>query len=98
MNAWLRAIDRATSPDEIVAQARDFCCLLSPRDLAALPEDVREIRIEHHDDIQRLRERLEACAAIAKERAFDEQRVGDLIAYMSRASARLGEFPASPSL
>ena len=98
MNSWFRAIDRATSPDEIVSQARDFCSLLSPRDLAALPEDVRQIRIDHHDDIQRLRERLEACAIVAKARAFDAERVGDLIAYMSRASARLGEIPPHSSL
>jgi hypothetical protein len=98
MKSWLRAIDRATSADEIVAQARDFCCLLSPRDLAALPEDVRQIRIENHDDIQRLRERLEACAPAAEAVAFDAERVGDLIAYMSRASARLGEIPPPASL
>jgi hypothetical protein len=98
MNAWLRAIERATSADEIVSQARDFCSLISPRDLAAFPEDVRQIRIDHHDDIQRLRERLEACAGAAKERAFDAERVGDLLAYMSRASARLGEVPPHSSL
>src|SRR6476620_3804946 len=98
MDSWLRAIDRANSADEIVAQARDFCCLLSPRDLAALPEDVRQIRIDHHEDIQRLRERLQACAIAARARAFDAERVDDLIEYMSRASARLGEIPRATSL
>lgn len=98
MNSWFRAIDRATSADEVVAQARDFCSLLSPRDLAALPEDVRQIRIDHHGDIQRLRARLEDCAAAAKERAFDSDRVGDLVAYMSRASARLDEIPRARDL
>jgi hypothetical protein len=91
MNTWFRAIERATTEDEVVAQTRDFCSLLHPRDLAGLPEDVRAIRIEGRDDIPRLRERLEACGAVARARAFDAEKVGDLLAYLSRASARLGE-------
>lgn len=98
MHAWFRAIDRATTEDELVAQARDFCSLLHPRDLAALPEDVRRIRIEHRDDIPRLRERLEACGAVARARAFDAEKVGDLLAYMDRASEKLGEISRHRSL
>ena len=91
MNTWFRALERATTEDELVAQARDFCALLHPRDLAALPEDVRSIRIEASDDIARLRDKLEKCGAAARERAFDAERIADLLAYISRASARLGE-------
>lgn len=91
MNTWLRAIERATTEEEVVAQARDFCSLLHPRDLAGLPEDVRSIRIDGGDDIPRLRARLEACGASARARAFDADRVVDLLAYLARASERLGE-------
>ena len=91
MNAWLRALERANTKDELVAQARDFCALLHPRDLAALPEDVRQIRIEAPDDIPRLRTRLAACGPVARERAFDADKVGDLMAYMEHADARLGQ-------
>jgi hypothetical protein len=91
MNAWFRAIERAMTEEEVVAQARDFCSLLHPRDLAGLPEDVRTIRIDGRDDIPKLRERLEACGALARAHAFDAEKVGDLLAYLSRASARLGE-------
>ena len=91
MNAWLRAIDRAASPDEIVSQTRDFCALQHPRELASLPEDIRQIRIESGDDIQRLRERLEACGAAVRLKAFDVQRIGDFLAYIEHADARLGE-------
>ena len=91
MNTWFRAIERATTEDEVVAQARDFCSLLHPRDLAGLPDDVKSIRIAGRDDIPRLRERLEACGEVARERAFDAEKVGDLLAYLSRATARLEE-------
>jgi hypothetical protein len=91
MNTWFRAIESATTEDEVVAQARDFCSLLHPRDLAGLPEDIKTIRIDGSDDIPRLRERLEACGAIARDRAFDGEKIGDLLAYLSRASDRLGE-------
>ena len=98
MNAWLRAIDRASTEEEVVAQARDFCSLLHPRDLAVLPEDIRSIRIEHGDDIPRLSRRLEACGAVARARALHSERVGDLLAYMARASAKLGEITPSRTL
>jgi len=94
MNAWLRALDRANTKDELVAQAQDFCALLHPRDLAALPEDVRRIRIEQADDIARLRSRLSACAPMARERAFDAAKVSDLLDYIERADVRLGEIAA----
>jgi len=96
MNAWFRAIERATTEAEIVAQARDYFALLHPRDVAALPEDVRQFRVDAPDDIARLRERLEACAAAARARAFDAEKVADLVAYVSRASAKLGEFRSLP--
>lgn len=92
MDAWFRAIERATTADEIVSQARDFCALLHPRDLAALPEDVRQIRIDSENDLTRLRDRLEACGATARAKAFDAQKVSDLLAYIARANARIGEF------
>jgi len=91
MNSWLRALDRANTKDELVAQARDFCALLHPRDLAELPEDVRAIHIDKPDDINRLHSRLAACGAVARERAFDSQKVGDLLSYIEHADARLGQ-------
>ena len=84
MKTWLRAIEHATTEEEVVALARDFCSLLHPRDLAGLPEDVRTIRIEGRDDIPKLRERLEACGAVARARAFDAEKVGDLLACLAR--------------
>jgi len=98
MNSWLRALDRANTKDELVAQARDFCALLHPRDLAALPEDVRAIRIDEPDDIPRLRTRLAACGALASERAFDSKKVGDLVSYIEHADARLDQISERPGV
>ena len=58
MNSWLKDIDRATTEAEVVSRTRDYCSLVSPRDLQPLPEDCRQIRIENHGDIPLLRERL----------------------------------------
>ena len=67
MNSWLKDIDRATTEAEVVSRTRDYCSLVSPRDLQPLPEECREIRIESQGDIPLLRERLaigfeSACA------------------------------------
>ena len=98
MNAWFRAIEGASTEAEVVAQTRDFFALLHPRDLAALPEEVRHLRIDDAGDIPKLRERLEACGAVARARAFDAAKVTDLLAYVSRASAKLGEFRTAARL
>lgn len=98
MNSWFRALERATTEAEVVSQARDFCALLHPRDLAALPEDVRQIHVENAGDIPRLRERLEACSLVARTSAFDADKVVDLLAFISRASVKLGEFRSIPRL
>ena len=89
MKSWLTEIERATTQEELVANARDFCSLVHPRDLEPLPQELREIRIEAAEDIARLQEKLEACAAHS--RARDAQKLGDLYAFISKAAQRLGE-------
>ena len=64
MESWFKDIERATSRAEIVANARDYCALLHPRDLAPLPAECREIRIEDAIDIAHLRERLSTVSCL----------------------------------
>ena len=87
MKTWLRDIERAATPADIVASARDYVSLWSPREL---PDECREIHIEDERDIPRLKERLASgSAAMAGRESADRFR--DLVAYMARASERLGE-------
>ena len=87
MKTWFRDIERAATPGDVVASARDYISLWSPREL---PEECREIRIEDEADLPRLRERLvHGAAEMAGRQGADRFR--DLVAYVSRASERLGE-------
>ena len=87
MKTWLRDIEHASDPHQIVASARDYISLWSPREL---PEEAREIRIEDEADIPRLRERLVSGRAAMTAHPSPE-RLRDLVAYLSRAAERLGE-------
>jgi hypothetical protein len=91
MNAWLREIDRATTEAEIVAQTRDFFCLVHPRDLAFLPEDERAIHIDKDADIALLRERIAQRSVNVRASALDVDRVREMLSYLSKATQRLGE-------
>lgn len=91
MNSWLKDIDRATTEAEVVSRTRDYCSLVSPRDLQPLPEDCREIRIESQGDIALLRERLVVGFENARAHASELEKLRDLVSYLSRATERLGE-------
>ncbi len=91
MNAWFKDIDRATTEAEIVANARDYCSLVHPRDLAPLPEKCRTIRIDNDADIPRLRERLAEGYAEGRSHASEVEKLRDLLSYLAKASDRLSE-------
>jgi hypothetical protein len=91
MNAWFKDIDRATTEAEILANARDFCSLVHPRDLEPLPENCRSITIESDEDISRMREVLAQGYAGIRSHASEVEKLRDLLSYLSRASERLNE-------
>jgi hypothetical protein len=95
MNAWFKDIEQAKTEAEIVANARDFCSLLHPRELDALPQECREISIEKSVDIPRLRQRLSDGYARVREGEGETERLRQLVDYLSRASDRLGELRES---
>jgi hypothetical protein len=90
MDTWIREIDRATTQAQIVATARDYVSLYSPRELFNLPADCREIRIEDESDIPRWREKLSHGYAAAQD-APNAARLRDLVSCFDRAARRLGE-------
>ena len=92
MNSWHRDIDRATTEAEILAHTQDYLSLVHPRDLAALPEDLRTIRIERETDITVWRERLAKGCASLHAHDSDMARVQEMVSYLSKAADRLGEF------
>jgi hypothetical protein len=91
MNTWFKEIERATTEAEVVASARDYCSLLHPRELAPLPLEYREIRIDGGADIPRLRQTLSEGFKRVRDPDADTQKLRDLVDYFSRASERLGE-------
>jgi hypothetical protein len=94
MDTWFREIERAKTEAEIVASARDYCSLLHPRELDALPQECRDVRIQDGVDIPRVRERLSDGYARIRGGA-ETERLQQLMEYFSRASDRLGELRAS---
>ena len=89
MNAWFKELDRAKTEAELVATTRDYVSLYSPPELAKLPEDCREIRIETEADIPRWKEKLVDGYSRVRARA-DSPHLQNLVTYMSLASERLG--------
>jgi len=95
MESWFKDIERATTRAEIVSNARDYCALLHPRDLAPLPAECREIRIEDAIDIAHLRERLSKGVSEARTDPSETEKARDLLSYLDRASERLDQLTAS---
>jgi hypothetical protein len=91
MNAWFKEVDRATTEAELVSNARDYCALMHPRDLAPLPMDCREIHIETDSDIPRLREKLAKGYAGVRNHASEVEKLGELVSYLAKVTERLGE-------
>ena len=91
MNTWFKEIDRATTEAELVSNARDYCALMHPRDLAPLQMECREIRIENDSDIARLREKLAHGYAGVRSHASEVEKLRDLVSYLSKVAERLGE-------
>jgi hypothetical protein len=95
MNTWFKDIERARTEAEVVASARDYCSLLHPRELDALPQECREIRIEASTDIPRLREQLTHGYDRVRDTDAETARLRLLVDFMARASDRIGELRAS---
>jgi hypothetical protein len=94
MNSWLKELDRARTEAEVVATTRDYVSLWAPPELARLPEDCRQIRIDTQADIARWRDKL--AEGYARGRAGEsDERLQDLVSLVARASERLGEIRAS---
>lgn len=91
MKAWLDDLDRARSPGEILEGARDYCTLLSPRELALLPQECRRIRLEAASDIPRVARTLSESVAGLRDRSAEAHRLRELLQFLSRAEQRLGE-------
>ena len=89
MKTWLREIDHATTEAELVAVTRDYVSLYSPPELAPLPVECRQIRIDSESDIPRWRERLAEGYARASHEGESEY-LRNLVAYLEHASERLG--------
>lgn len=91
MDSWLKDIARATSRAEIVANARDYCALVNPRDLAPLPAECREIRIDDHKDIVRLREKIAHGVERTVIHPSEIGKVRDLLSFLDHAAQRLDQ-------
>ena len=55
MDCWHREIENSGTEAEVVANARDFLALWSPRELAPVTLGWRDIAIENADDIGRVK-------------------------------------------
>jgi hypothetical protein len=91
MKSWVEDIARARTDAEVLEEARAYCVLMHPRELASLPADCRAIRIDEAEDLPRVTQRLVEVYAALQDQAFDAPRLRDLVAYLSLATRRLGE-------
>lgn len=91
MKSWLEDIERARSDAELLEEARAYCVLVHPRELAPLPADCRAIRIDDAADLPRVTQRLAAAYEALQQQEIDTPCLRDLVTYLSHATRRLGE-------
>ncbi len=91
MKAWLEDMARARTDAEVLEEARAYCVLMHPRELAPLPPDCRCIRIDGPADLPRVTQRLAEVYAALQAQELDAPRLRDLVTYLSLATRRLGE-------
>jgi hypothetical protein len=91
VKAWLEDMARARTHAEVLEEARAYCVLMHPRELAPLPADCRCIRIDDPADIPRVTQRLTEVYAALQQQAQDAPRLRDLVTYLALATQRLGE-------
>jgi hypothetical protein len=95
MDCWHRELDRATTEDQIVGNAKDYLHLWAPRELAPLTLGRREVRIDSAADLERwkawLTQRLSSTLTIERNLA----ELGQLTDYLWHAADRIGEIRRS---
>ena len=95
MDCWHRELDRATTEDQILRNAKDYLHLWAPRELVPLTMGWREVRIDSAADLERwkgwLTERLSSTLTIEP----NASELGKLADYLWHAADRLGEIRRS---
>lgn len=95
MDCWHRELDRATTEDQIVGNAKDYLHLWAPQELAPLTLGRREVRIDSAADLERwkawLTQRLSSTLTIERNLA----ELGQLTDYLWHAADRIGEIRRS---
>jgi hypothetical protein len=91
MMSWFQQLDRATSPAEVVAVARDYLATWTPVEIGRLPRACRPGRMRVAEDI----EEMHACAVDAyrtTRASGDELTALQLLtSFLVRASLRLAK-------
>ena len=91
MTSWFQQLDRATSPAEVVAVARDYLATWTPSEIGRLPRACRPGRMRVAEDI----EEMHSCAVDAyrtTRASGDELTALQLItSFLVRASLRLAK-------
>ena len=83
MDCWHREIEKSGTEAEVVANARDFLALWSPRELAPLTLGWRDIAIENADDVDRVKRWIVED--------FSPAHLSDLGEYLWHADRRIRE-------
>ena len=96
MESWLKDIDKSRNEAEVVRHARDYCSLLHPRDLASLPQDLREVHIEKGADIAVAREQLARGYAQSRAHASEIEKLRELMTVLAHAAERLVQLEGMP--
>ncbi len=95
---WLQQLEDATTPEEVVAIARDYLSTWSPEELARLPRDCRPGRLREPEDI----EELHSCSVDAyrtTRASGDELTALQLLtSFIVRASQRIASLRAAENV
>ena len=95
-DAWVYAIEGATSEKEVIAAVKDFLATWTPGMLSRLPESCRPGRIVCAEDVSELAFRLSQAGLQFDGDVPDRRLLGRMANFFSHASARLAHVVHAP--
>jgi len=95
MDCWHREIERSRTEAEVVRSAGDFMALWSPRELAPVTRDCRELAIANAADLERVKKWVVEDLGGGASTLPQSEPLRELGDYLWHAAARIREIRAS---
>jgi hypothetical protein len=94
--SWEGQLEQAADAAAVAAIARDYLALLTPAEIALLPDEARPARIRDADDVTETHERLVEAYRRTRASGAELALLQRLSGFFARASVRMADLAAGP--